>query len=246
MTHLSDEPRTREALPPRWLMFLMVCLVLLGVLAGAWLQFTFIQDKNTAQANSQTLAQDIKRVCSSNGSLLVDDRHLCAKATQVQQNPTEPLAGPKGDQGAPGINGAGSTIPGPAGWQGKDGAGNSARGAKRFVTDALATLKGTGAAGKVLCRFDSAYYGHAAVAAALAGGAEVSVTVRLDPAVKRAITTITESAWKPIEYTNASTTKTPTLGYPQRKSLRPDSPRSAPAKKPNGSPGAWSCGVSPS
>ncbi|MDQ6752153.1 MAG: IS1380 family transposase [Actinomycetota bacterium] len=83
------------------------------------------------------------------------------------------------------------------------GGTNSARGAKRFVTDALATLKRTTVAGKVLCRFDSAYYGHAAVAAALAGGAEVSVTVRMDPAVKRAITTIADDAWVPIQYTNA-------------------------------------------
>ncbi|MET3164758.1 UNVERIFIED_ORG: hypothetical protein ABIB19_003189 [Arthrobacter sp. UYEF10] len=57
--------------------------------------------------------------------------------------------------------------------------------------------------GKVLCRFDSAYYGHAAVAAALAGDADVSVTVRMDPAVKRAIAAIPESAWEAIEYTNA-------------------------------------------
>lgn len=85
----------------------------------------------------------------------------------------------------------------------RKGGTNSARGAKRFVTDALATLKRTGTTGPVLCRFDSAYYGHAAVAAALAGGADVSVTVRMDPAVKRAIAAIPESAWEAIEYTNA-------------------------------------------
>lgn len=85
----------------------------------------------------------------------------------------------------------------------RKGGTNSARGAKRFVTDALATLKRTGTTGKVLCRFDSAYYGHAAVAAALAGGADVSVTVRMDPAVKRAIAAIPEGAWEAIEYTNA-------------------------------------------
>lgn len=85
----------------------------------------------------------------------------------------------------------------------RKGGTNSARGAKRFITDALATLKHTGATGEVVCRFDSAYYGHAAVAAALAGSAEVSVTVRMDPAVKRAIAAIDETAWVPIQYTNA-------------------------------------------
>ncbi|MBM7849379.1 IS1380 family transposase [Arthrobacter roseus] len=85
----------------------------------------------------------------------------------------------------------------------RKGAANSARGAKRFVTDALATLKRTNVAGKMLCRFDSAYYGHATVSAAVAGGADVSVTVRMDPAVKRAITAIEETAWAPIQYTNA-------------------------------------------
>ncbi|MGY2742887.1 IS1380 family transposase [Arthrobacter sp. UYCu723] len=89
----------------------------------------------------------------------------------------------------------------------RKGAANSARGAKRLITDALSTLKGlqTGgqSRGRVLCRFDSAFYGHAAVSAALAGGAEVSVTVRMDPAVKRAIAGIPETAWEMIEYTDA-------------------------------------------
>ncbi|SMX69638.1 Transposase DDE domain group 1 [Brevibacterium linens ATCC 9172] len=52
-------------------------------------------------------------------------------------------------------------------------------------------------------RADSAYYGHAAVQAAIAGGAEVSVTVRMDPAVKKAIAAIDDSAWQTIKYTDA-------------------------------------------
>jgi len=85
----------------------------------------------------------------------------------------------------------------------RKGAANSARGAKRLITDALSTLKRLQTGGRVLCRFDSAYYGHAAVSAALAGGAQVSVTVRKDPAVKRAIAGIPETAWETIEYTDA-------------------------------------------
>jgi hypothetical protein len=85
----------------------------------------------------------------------------------------------------------------------RKGATNSSRGAKRLVTDAPSTLKRIDTAGRVLCRADSAFYGHATVASALAGGAEVSVTVRMDPAVKRAITRIPETAWETIEYTDA-------------------------------------------
>ena len=85
----------------------------------------------------------------------------------------------------------------------RKGAANSARGAKRLITDALSTLKRLQTDGQVLCRFDSAFYGHAAVAAALTGGAQVSVTVRMDPAVKRAIAGIPETAWETIEYTDA-------------------------------------------
>ncbi|GAC1385118.1 MAG: IS1380-like element IS1677 family transposase [Pseudarthrobacter sp.] len=85
----------------------------------------------------------------------------------------------------------------------RKGAANSARGANRLITDALSTLKRVHAGGRVLCRFDSAFYGHGAVSAALAGGAAVSVTVRMDPAVKRAIAAIPETAWETIEYTDA-------------------------------------------
>ena len=89
----------------------------------------------------------------------------------------------------------------------RKGAANSARGAKRLITDALSTLQrldtGRQPGGRILCRFDSAYYGHDSVAAALTGGAQVSVTVRMDPAVKRAIAGIPETAWETIEYTDA-------------------------------------------
>jgi len=89
----------------------------------------------------------------------------------------------------------------------RKGAANSARGAKRLITDALSTLKrlqaGGQSRGPVLCRFDSAFYGYTAVSAALASGADVSVTVRMDPAVKRAIAGIPETAWETIDYTDA-------------------------------------------
>ena len=80
----------------------------------------------------------------------------------------------------------------------------SPRGAKRFTSDVLATLKRTILTGrKVLLRADSAFYGHATISAALTAGADVSITARMDKAIKRAIATIDENAWTPINYTNA-------------------------------------------
>ena len=86
----------------------------------------------------------------------------------------------------------------------RKGACGSPRGAKRLVGDAARTarrLLGTGQ--PILIRMDSAFYGRGPVHAALAGGAAVSVTVRMDKAVKRAIATIGDDAWTTIEYTDA-------------------------------------------
>jgi hypothetical protein len=88
----------------------------------------------------------------------------------------------------------------------RKGAANSARGAGKFTADLLATvarLRSAGARGMVLLRSDSAFYAHAVAAAAARAGAEISLTVRMDPAVKRAIAKIPETAWEKIEYTNA-------------------------------------------
>ena len=85
----------------------------------------------------------------------------------------------------------------------RKGAAASPRGAKRLVSDALSALRRAGARGRALVRADSAFYGHPTVSAALAAGADVSVTVRLDPSVKRAIAAIPAEAWETIEYTDA-------------------------------------------
>ncbi len=88
----------------------------------------------------------------------------------------------------------------------RKGACGSPRGAARLVADALATLRrlrSSEAGGTVLLRADSAFYGHPTVAAAIGAGAQVSVTVRLDPKVTKAIAQIPEDAWTPIAYTDA-------------------------------------------
>jgi hypothetical protein len=86
----------------------------------------------------------------------------------------------------------------------RKGASGSPRGAARIVADALKTVtRLPGQNAPVLLRADSAYYGFAPINAALKAGAAVSITARQDPAVKRTIATIPETAWTPIEYTDA-------------------------------------------
>src|SRR6478609_7314852 len=88
----------------------------------------------------------------------------------------------------------------------RKGSCGSSRGARRMVADALKTiskLPGSPVDGKPLVRADSAFYGAATVGAAVRGGADVSVTVRLDPNVKNAIAAIDDHAWTPIEYPDA-------------------------------------------
>ncbi|MDQ0756062.1 hypothetical protein [Arthrobacter sp. B3I4] len=120
----------REPFPPRWA-FLVLAVLILGALSFmVYDKLSTTADKNTAQANSQTLAQDIQTVCATKGKLMVEERDLCVKAEQVQQNPTEAIPGPKGDPGAPGKDGAegppGSTgATGPGGPTGDAGAAGS-------------------------------------------------------------------------------------------------------------------------
>ncbi|ALV43109.1 hypothetical protein AU252_19715 [Pseudarthrobacter sulfonivorans] len=108
--------------PPRWLMFLCVLAIAAGVGFLGFNQWAATQDRNTAQSNAATLAQDLERICKDQGSLLLDNRDVCAKATQVQENPTESIPGPKGDTGAAGRDGL-DGEPGPPGPPGPGGPG---------------------------------------------------------------------------------------------------------------------------
>ncbi|APE08618.1 IS1380 family transposase (plasmid) [Rhodococcus ruber] len=98
----------------------------------------------------------------------------------------------------------------------RKGSCGSARGAARMIADTLTTVAHlhTATAGpgarttaqatpRPLVRADSAFYGYPTIGAALRGGADVSVTVRLTSPIKTAIASIDEDAWTPIEYTNA-------------------------------------------
>jgi hypothetical protein len=85
----------------------------------------------------------------------------------------------------------------------RGGSTNSARGAARFVADALVTAKAAGVSGVRVLRADSAFYGYEVIAAATRAGARFSITARLDSAVRKAIATIDPQAWTTIRYPNA-------------------------------------------
>lgn len=112
-----------EPFPPRWAFLVLALVIIAGLGWTVYNQVAATQDKNTAQANSQTLAQDIQTICETDGKLLIGDRDICPKADSVLANPTEAIPGPKGDPGRDGVDGQpgkDSTVPGPAGSNGKD------------------------------------------------------------------------------------------------------------------------------
>ncbi len=85
----------------------------------------------------------------------------------------------------------------------RKGACGSPRGAKRMVADALTSARRLlGPNHPILVRADSAFYGADIVHAARTGGADVSITVRLDSSVKKAIADIPAQAWTTITYPN--------------------------------------------
>lgn len=114
MTHVE---KYREPFPPRWAFMVLGLMIIAGLVWNVYVTVSATAEKNTAQANSQTLAQDIQTICKNQGKLLVDDRDLCAKADKVQENPTEAVPGPKGDRGNDGLPGK----QGPQGFPGADG-----------------------------------------------------------------------------------------------------------------------------
>lgn len=119
----------------RRLLTLRIALGVAIVALLAWIGYSLYEsnvraaqsaaESEVAKSNSQTLAEDIKTICAQEGKVLLDDRDLCVKATQVQENPTEAIPGPRGDPGVPGRDGEPGPggPPGPPGGSGPPGPG---------------------------------------------------------------------------------------------------------------------------
>ena len=90
-----------------------------------------------------------------------------------------------------------------AGMRLRAGKTGSGKGAGRMVAQAIGTARAAGARGQILVRGDSAYGSRAVVAACMRHGAQFSLVMTRNPAVKRAIAAIDESAWTPVCYPGA-------------------------------------------
>jgi len=85
----------------------------------------------------------------------------------------------------------------------RPGTVSSARGAGKFLADAIAAARRVGAGKVIRCRLDSAFYNHKVVGAIRKAGAQFSITARMDRAVQKAISSIPDDAWVSIKYPQA-------------------------------------------
>jgi hypothetical protein len=90
-----------------------------------------------------------------------------------------------------------------AGMRLRAGKTGSGKGAASMVTRAISTARAAGASGQILVRGDSAYGSRKVVRAALRAGAQFSLAMIRNPAIRHAITAITEEAWIPVKYPGA-------------------------------------------
>ena len=118
----------------------------------------------------------------------------------------------------------------------RKGSAGSPRGAKRLVGDTVWTTRRIlGKARPVLVRMDSAFYGRGPVHAALKGGAAVSVTARMDPAVKRRSPASMTTRGQRSSTPTPSSTKRQARGSLGPRSPKCRSPRSPRPRRPSGS-----------
>ena len=73
----------------------------------------------------------------------------------------------------------------------------------RWSREAVRTARAAGATGEILVRGDSAYGNSAVVGACLAAGARFSLVLVKNSTVTRAIGTIPDQAWTPVQYPGA-------------------------------------------
>lgn len=90
-----------------------------------------------------------------------------------------------------------------AGMRLRSGKTGSGKGAGHMVAGAIATARRVGATGKILVRGDSAYGSRKVVRACQRGGAEFSLVMTKNTAITKAITSIPDDAWTPVQYPNA-------------------------------------------
>jgi hypothetical protein len=83
------------------------------------------------------------------------------------------------------------------------GRAGSGKGAASMVREAISTARAAGARGEILVRGDSAYGNSVVAGACLAAGARFSLVLVKNSSVTRAIATIPDHAWNPVQYPGA-------------------------------------------
>ncbi|MGH2668381.1 MAG: IS1380 family transposase [bacterium] len=83
------------------------------------------------------------------------------------------------------------------------GKAGSGKGAATMVAEAIGTARAAGACGEILVRGDSAYGNSAVAAACVRAGARFSLVLLKNRPVQRAIASIDEAAWTPVNYPGA-------------------------------------------
>jgi hypothetical protein len=78
--------------------------------------------------------------------------------------------------------------------------GSSQRGVKRFTEELIARVRRAGATGALTVRADAGFWNYALIDTLVRLGVRWSVTVRINPSIRRAIDAIAESAWTTITY----------------------------------------------
>lgn len=114
----------------RYLLLILSVLLAVALLLAAGLAARNDQLFKLQTAEKQTLAEQIANACKKDDfAQTADGKHICAKATDIVQNPA-PVAGPQGAKGEPGQDGVDGSpgaqgiqgVPGLNGKDGRDGA----------------------------------------------------------------------------------------------------------------------------
>ncbi|MFI1184254.1 IS1380 family transposase [Streptomyces sp. NPDC020799] len=90
-----------------------------------------------------------------------------------------------------------------AGVRMRRGRAADARGAPKFVSEALATAVEAGCTGTRILRADSQFYNAGVIAACRRSGARFSITTGMNPSIKRAVLSIPAEEWQQISYPTA-------------------------------------------
>ena len=77
----------------------------------------------------------------------------------------------------------------------RGGNANSGRGAGSFLAETFSRVRAAGASGAITLRADSGFYSGSVAGACRAADVRFSITVRLNPAIRKAVAQIPEEAW---------------------------------------------------